>query len=272
MLEAAQRATGLTPNRPVRCSGGSCSPATRPRSRSPGSRAASGAGWRWRCSSASGAANVLILDEPTNHLDIESREALEDALRGFTGAMLLVSHDRALLDAVGTRTVSVEDGTLRSYEGGWPEYVRLREERRPVGEAEPAAASRRGRMRPRQRARMRRPPRGGTCRQRRIAGRNHPVTGERLCAQVQAQARGPSKNRLSAQATAEQASKAEAAMRGSRSSSPTPRRGRRSTSRPSPRPATRPRAGRWRMPTRSWRRWWSDVGGQLVSFQYESRK
>ncbi|HEY1449930.1 MAG TPA: ABC-F family ATP-binding cassette domain-containing protein [Solirubrobacteraceae bacterium] len=74
-------------------------------------------------------ANVLILDEPTNHLDIESREALEDALRGFTGAVLLVSHDRALLDAVGTRTVAVEEGALHSYIGGWPEYVRVREER-----------------------------------------------------------------------------------------------------------------------------------------------
>jgi ATP-binding cassette subfamily F protein 3 len=74
--------------------------------------------------------NVLILDEPTNHLDIESREALEDALRGFPGAILLVSHDRALLDAVGTRTVAVEDRALRSYEGGWPEYVRVRDERR----------------------------------------------------------------------------------------------------------------------------------------------
>ena len=52
---------------------------------------------------------MLILDEPTNHLDIESREALEDALRAFTGAVLLVSHDRALLDAVGTRTVAVEE-------------------------------------------------------------------------------------------------------------------------------------------------------------------
>src|SRR5581483_9113214 len=56
-------------------------------------------------------ANVLILDEPTNHLDIESREALEDALRAFPGAVLLVSHDRALLDAVGTRTVAVEEGS-----------------------------------------------------------------------------------------------------------------------------------------------------------------
>jgi ATP-binding cassette, subfamily F, member 3 len=75
-------------------------------------------------------ANVLILDEPTNHLDLESREALEDALRSFTGAILLVSHDRALLDAVGTRTVAVEEGSLHSYVGGWPEYVRVRDERR----------------------------------------------------------------------------------------------------------------------------------------------
>ena len=78
---------------------------------------------------ASGA-NVLILDEPTNHLDIESREALEDALLAFEGSMMLVSHDRALLEAVGTRTVAIDDGRLRSYEGGWQEYVRVREERR----------------------------------------------------------------------------------------------------------------------------------------------
>jgi ATP-binding cassette subfamily F protein 3 len=81
-------------------------------------------------------ANVLILDEPTNHLDIESREALEDALRAFAGAVLLVSHDRALLDAVGTRTVSVEQRSLRSYLGGWPEYVRVREERRANGDGD----------------------------------------------------------------------------------------------------------------------------------------
>ena len=75
-------------------------------------------------------ANMLVLDEPTNHLDVESREALEDALRGFPGSLLLVSHDRALLDAVGTRTFAIEDGALRAYEGGWAEYVQAREERR----------------------------------------------------------------------------------------------------------------------------------------------
>ena len=78
-------------------------------------------------------ANVLILDEPTNHLDLESREALEDALQAFPGSLLLVTHDRALLDAVGTRTVAVEDYTLRSYVGGWPEYARVREERKAMG-------------------------------------------------------------------------------------------------------------------------------------------
>ena len=93
-------------------------------------------------------ANVLILDEPTNHLDLESREALEDALQSFQGSLLLISHDRALLDAVGTRTVALEDRTLHSYVGGWPEYVRVREERaeaeRAAKRAKPAqAASRR---------------------------------------------------------------------------------------------------------------------------------
>ncbi|MEO6858071.1 MAG: ABC-F family ATP-binding cassette domain-containing protein, partial [Solirubrobacteraceae bacterium] len=88
-------------------------------------------------------ANVLILDEPTNHLDLESREALEAALRSFPGSLLLVSHDRALLDAIGTRTVAVEDQTLHSYVGGWPEYVRVREQRaaRPVRAAPAAPAA-----------------------------------------------------------------------------------------------------------------------------------
>jgi ATP-binding cassette, subfamily F, member 3 len=85
-----------------------------------------------------------VLDEPTNHLDLESREALESALQGFQGSLLLISHDRALLDAVGTRTVAVEDGTLRSYVGGWPEYLRVREERaeaeRTAKRAKPAKA------------------------------------------------------------------------------------------------------------------------------------
>ena len=77
---------------------------------------------------ASGA-NFLVLDEPTNHLDLESREALEAALEAFPGTVLLVSHDRALLDAVAERTIAIEDSALNSYDGGWADYVRVREER-----------------------------------------------------------------------------------------------------------------------------------------------
>ena len=77
---------------------------------------------------ASGA-NLLVLDEPTNHLDLESREALEAALDAFPGTVLLVSHDRALLDAVAERTLAIEDGELHAYEGGWAEMLRRREER-----------------------------------------------------------------------------------------------------------------------------------------------
>ncbi len=76
---------------------------------------------------ASGA-NFLVLDEPTNHLDLESREALEAALEAFPGTMLLVSHDRALIDAVAERTLAIEHGRLNAYDGGWADYVRVREE------------------------------------------------------------------------------------------------------------------------------------------------
>ena len=77
---------------------------------------------------ASGA-NFLVLDEPTNHLDLESREALEEALEAFPGTVLLVSHDRAVLDAVASRTLAIEDGALRYYDGGWADYARAVSER-----------------------------------------------------------------------------------------------------------------------------------------------
>jgi len=72
---------------------------------------------------ASGA-NFLVLDEPTNHLDLESRESLEAALEAFPGTVLLVSHDRALLDAVAGRLLAIEERTLTSYSGGWADYAR----------------------------------------------------------------------------------------------------------------------------------------------------
>jgi ATP-binding cassette subfamily F protein 3 len=89
-----------------------------------------------------GGANFLVLDEPTNHLDLESREALEAALDAFPGTVLLVSHDRALLDAIAERTLAIEDGALRAYDGGWAELLRVREERearvKPQPPPEPA--------------------------------------------------------------------------------------------------------------------------------------
>jgi ATP-binding cassette, subfamily F, member 3 len=75
---------------------------------------------------ASGA-NLLVLDEPTNHLDLESREALEAALEAFPGTVLIVSHDRALLDAVPDRIVALENRSLRSYDGGWADLERERQ-------------------------------------------------------------------------------------------------------------------------------------------------
>ncbi len=72
-------------------------------------------------------ANLLVLDEPTNHLDIESREALEDALEAFPGTLLLVSHDRALIEAIATRTLSIEDGRLIAREGAFGAYASAHE-------------------------------------------------------------------------------------------------------------------------------------------------
>src|SRR3954470_23055249 len=138
VLEACQRATKLTPGKARALLGGflfSGEEVDKP------VRGLSG-GERQRLSLAilvHSGANVLVLDEPTNHLDLDAREALEDALRAYQGSLLLVSHDRALLDAVGTRTIAVEDGTLHSYEGGWSEYARIREERKELAQAPKAA-------------------------------------------------------------------------------------------------------------------------------------
>jgi ATP-binding cassette subfamily F protein 3 len=126
VLEACQKATGLTPNQARALLGRflfSGAEADKPLQGLSG-------GERRRLSLAilvQSGANVLILDEPTNHLDLASREALEAALSEFPGSLLLVSHDRALLDAVGSRTIALQDGALRSFTGGWPEYLRERE-------------------------------------------------------------------------------------------------------------------------------------------------
>jgi len=77
---------------------------------------------RWQVGAARWQApDVLLLDEPGNHLDASARAALVDALRGFRGIGVLVSHDRALLDALTVRTVRLERGAVRVVEASWSE-------------------------------------------------------------------------------------------------------------------------------------------------------
>jgi ATP-binding cassette subfamily F protein 3 len=212
VVEAAVRATGLTPGKARALLGRflfSGEEAEKPLSGLSG-------GERRRLSLAvlvNSGANVLILDEPTNHLDIESREALEDALRSFAGAVLLVSHDRALLDAVGTRTVAVEEGSLHSYLGGWPEYVRVREERRSSPGAGRSSIDTNGAAHARPHgaahAPLRQPAHAP-------AGTANSSGPDRDAAKpkVKTKPKGPSKNRLSDQQKAERGvEEAEAAMR-----------------------------------------------------------
>ena len=72
-------------------------------------------------------ANMLLLDEPTNHLDIESVEWLEDFLNSWRGSFIIISHDRYFLDKVTNRTFEMSNGRLRTYTGGYSEYLKQRE-------------------------------------------------------------------------------------------------------------------------------------------------
>ena len=72
--------------------------------------------------------DVLLLDEPTNHLDLDSIAWLEELLRGFKGSVMLITHDRAFLDAVATRIVELDRGTIRSYPGNFSAYERLKDD------------------------------------------------------------------------------------------------------------------------------------------------
>jgi ATP-binding cassette subfamily F protein uup len=66
--------------------------------------------------------DVLLLDEPTNHLDLDSIAWLEELLKGFRGSVVVITHDRAFLDAVATRIVELDRGVLRSYPGNFATY------------------------------------------------------------------------------------------------------------------------------------------------------
>ena len=90
-------------------------------------------GWRMRIELAKlllRRPSIFLLDEPTNHLDIESIQWLEDYLRNYNGAVLLISHDRAFLDNVTTRTVELSLGHIYDYKVPYSKYVELRAERR----------------------------------------------------------------------------------------------------------------------------------------------
>ena len=94
--------------------------------------------------------NMIILDEPTNHLDIDSRAALAEAINEFPGAVIMVSHDRYLIEACADRLWIVADRTVTHYDGDLHEYRRLVLSART---GEPAPRARRGPSEKPQRAR-----------------------------------------------------------------------------------------------------------------------
>jgi ATP-binding cassette, subfamily F, member 3 len=84
------------------------------------------------------APHMLILDEPTNHLDVDAREALIQALNDYSGAVLIVSHDRHMLEMTADRLVLVDGGTAREFDGSIDDYIAF------VLARDPAAASKDG--------------------------------------------------------------------------------------------------------------------------------
>ena len=87
------------------------------------------------------APHLLILDEPTNHLDVDTREALVQALNGFGGAVVLVSHDRHMLELVADRLLLVDGGTAKDFTGSIDDYTDLILGRKPKGAEKPKQAA-----------------------------------------------------------------------------------------------------------------------------------
>ncbi|MBN9165864.1 MAG: ATP-binding cassette domain-containing protein, partial [Myxococcales bacterium] len=88
--------------------------------------------------------NLIFLDEPTNHLDIPAAEILEEALVGFEGTVVLVSHDRRFLDTVTTRVISVRDAKVEIFPGGFSDFASSTKPREEKKERKPEASSARG--------------------------------------------------------------------------------------------------------------------------------
>lgn len=83
-----------------------------------------------------GDANLLILDEPTNHLDLNSREWIEEALAEYTGAMLLVSHDRYFVSKFAERVWEIRDGVFTDYSGSYEEFTEFKRRMQSIGIAQ----------------------------------------------------------------------------------------------------------------------------------------
>ncbi|MGH2448080.1 MAG: ribosomal protection-like ABC-F family protein [Chloroflexota bacterium] len=108
--------------------------------------------------------NLLLLDEPTNHLDIPAREVLEEALEAFDGTVILVSHDRYLVDRLATQVWQIRDGRLEVFRGTYAEMLAAEEaagstgalEQHPTGgaEGEPIPAAKNGHQARRQARRL----------------------------------------------------------------------------------------------------------------------
>ena len=96
--------------------------------------------------------NALVLDEPTTHLDIQSREALEDTLESYDGALLFVSHDRHFINLMAERIWAIEDGEITTFEGSFEEWMRLKQ----PPQAQPVSRRARARHRRRDREARRR--------------------------------------------------------------------------------------------------------------------
>ena len=102
------------------------------------------------------APHLLILDEPTNHLDVDAREALVQALNDFDGAVILISHDRHMVELTADRLVLVDEGTARDYAGSIEDYIDFilgRNQPRASDGTRPAKASRKSSARERDEAR-----------------------------------------------------------------------------------------------------------------------
>src|SRR6202035_2025103 len=90
---------------------------------------------------AMGAPHLLILDEPTNHLDIDSRRALLDALNDYEGAVVLITHDRSLMEMVADRLWLTAEGTVRPFDGDMEDYAKFVMDRARAAAKAPAARS-----------------------------------------------------------------------------------------------------------------------------------